>query len=331
MAKKKDAGDSALRLRTVAVTEDRDMYIETEPYPSHDWLDDGVVRWLTVEGATRDELAGLFTRLGADGATLADHITGDAWYEALERETFAVSARPTLTSWRMQDSWFHLIVTRQTIIAVHADEIPDLDAFIQHRWLDHAGIDASLNAVLKHVVECYIREEIKEFSRIRLEIEQHAKGLRQGDRALTVEHLEHLMEANQHMTTVFFEFQRLCDDLFFTLSSDLFMGIHRELFQQTSHYLKNMYEGTNQLQRRLEELQRQHQMDQQKSMEARVRILTIVSVVFLPLTLISGIYGMRFQHMPELDYTYAYFIVLGGMLTLATGMLMYFIRKGWFR
>ena len=59
------------------------------------------------------------------------------------------------------------------------------------------------------------------------------------------------------------------------------------------------------------------------------RILTVFSVIFVPLTFLAGIYGMNFEHIPELSYPYAYFILLGIMLLVALGMLVYFRRKEW--
>lgn len=61
-----------------------------------------------------------------------------------------------------------------------------------------------------------------------------------------------------------------------------------------------------------------------------MKTLTLVSVIFMPLTFIVGIYGMNFVHMPELEYPYAYFAVLGFMFLLTLGMLWYFKRKKWF-
>ncbi|NJE42127.1 magnesium/cobalt transporter CorA [Thermococcus sp. GR6] len=60
-----------------------------------------------------------------------------------------------------------------------------------------------------------------------------------------------------------------------------------------------------------------------------IRILTVVSTVFIPLTFITGIYGMNFRYMPELGWRYGYFMTLSGMLLIAVGMLYYFKRKGW--
>ncbi|ASJ09201.1 magnesium and cobalt transport protein CorA [Thermococcus siculi] len=60
-----------------------------------------------------------------------------------------------------------------------------------------------------------------------------------------------------------------------------------------------------------------------------IRILTVVSTIFIPLTFITGLYGMNFRYMPELYWRYSYPAVLLLMLGIAVGMLAYFRRKGW--
>lgn len=69
---------------------------------------------------------------------------------------------------------------------------------------------------------------------------------------------------------------------------------------------------------------------QSHRMNEIMKTLTIVSVVFIPLTFIVGVYGMNFEYMPELKAPYGYFITLGVMFTLVLGMLLYFKRKKWF-
>ncbi|TCP64021.1 magnesium/cobalt transporter CorA [Baia soyae] len=58
--------------------------------------------------------------------------------------------------------------------------------------------------------------------------------------------------------------------------------------------------------------------------------LTVISAIFIPLTFIVGVYGMNFEHMPELKWRYGYFMVLGFMLVVGVGMLTWFKIKGWF-
>jgi len=60
-----------------------------------------------------------------------------------------------------------------------------------------------------------------------------------------------------------------------------------------------------------------------------MRVLTITTVIFLPLALLAGVYGMNFQFMPELSWHYGYFGVLTAMVAIATGLAVIFKRKGW--
>lgn len=60
-----------------------------------------------------------------------------------------------------------------------------------------------------------------------------------------------------------------------------------------------------------------------------MKVLTIMSSIFIPLTFLAGIYGMNFAHMPELQTPWAYPALLGIMAVLTVLMLYYFRRKGW--
>lgn len=61
-----------------------------------------------------------------------------------------------------------------------------------------------------------------------------------------------------------------------------------------------------------------------------MKTLTILSVIFIPLTFLAGIYGMNFENIPELKYKYGYFILLGVMVLVTIGAVWYFKRKKWF-
>lgn len=62
-----------------------------------------------------------------------------------------------------------------------------------------------------------------------------------------------------------------------------------------------------------------------------MKVLTIVSTIFVPLTFIAGIYGMNFEYMPELTWKWSYFIVLGVMGTIAIALMTFFWRSGWLK
>ncbi len=60
-----------------------------------------------------------------------------------------------------------------------------------------------------------------------------------------------------------------------------------------------------------------------------MRVLTVFSAFFLPLTFIVGVYGMNFHFMPELDSRLGYPLALAGMFLLAMGIFVWFRRRGW--
>jgi magnesium transporter len=65
-----------------------------------------------------------------------------------------------------------------------------------------------------------------------------------------------------------------------------------------------------------------------------MKVLTIISTIFIPLSFIAGLYGMNFDraspfNMPELSWQYGYPMALGMMATVALGLTIFFYRKGW--
>lgn len=69
---------------------------------------------------------------------------------------------------------------------------------------------------------------------------------------------------------------------------------------------------------------------QSHRMNEVMKILTVISSVFMPLTFIAGIYGMNFDNLPELHWKYSYFFVLGIMFLIVLSMIYYFKKKKWF-
>ncbi len=69
---------------------------------------------------------------------------------------------------------------------------------------------------------------------------------------------------------------------------------------------------------------------QSHKMNEIMKTLTIVSAIFIPLTFIVGVYGMNFDHMPELRYENGYYIVIGGMFLISVLMVVYFKKRKWF-
>lgn len=60
-----------------------------------------------------------------------------------------------------------------------------------------------------------------------------------------------------------------------------------------------------------------------------MKVLTIVTAIFVPLGFLAGLYGMNFENIPELHFEYGYYVLLGLMATVVVSLLTLFRIKRW--
>lgn len=113
---------------------------------------------------------------------------------------------------------------------------------------------------------------------------------------------------------------------------------------ETRLFLRDVYDHTVQLMDLLEmyrelgsDLRDLHLATASNRLSEIMKVLTIISTIFIPLTFIAGIYGMNFDpdsspwNMPELRWYYGYPATLAGMVLIGSALLWMFWRKGWIR
>ena len=112
------------------------------------------------------------------------------------------------------------------------------------------------------------------------------------------------------------------DDLFITAS--------------TSIYLRDVYDHTLRLNDSLETqrdmlstLLEIHLSSINNRMNQTMKVLTMFSAVFIPLSFLASLYGMNFEYMPELHWHYGYYFTLGLMGTIIVGLMAWFRKKKW--
>jgi len=93
-----------------------------------------------------------------------------------------------------------------------------------------------------------------------------------------------------------------------------------------TNYLRNDLENMHQ---RIISLREAYNSNLNSNLSETIRTLPVIATIILPLTLITGIYGMNFASMPEIKSPYGYFYVLCLLGVVGGGTFMYFKRKGW--
>lgn len=114
-----------------------------------------------------------------------------------------------------------------------------------------------------------------------------------------------------------------------TLQSELIDKGTRRYINDLQDHTVYLADSINTSRDMLTNLENTYHAGQNARMTQVMKLLTIISTIFIPLTFIVGVYGMNFDHMPELRWRYGYYAVLGVMLTISMVMLLWFRRKRW--
>lgn len=113
-------------------------------------------------------------------------------------------------------------------------------------------------------------------------------------------------------------------------------GEHPLILKRTITYYRDIYDHLIQVSENIDiyremiwSLMEMYMTTISNRMNEVMKVLTIISTIFIPLTFIAGIYGMNFKYIPELEFQYGYFVLWGVMIAMFIALLFYFKRKKW--
>jgi len=114
-----------------------------------------------------------------------------------------------------------------------------------------------------------------------------------------------------------------------TMDNQLIDSKHQHYYKNLRNSCMSLLEDIDAHKQILDGLSNLYYAVQGQRMNEIMKVLTVVSSIFIPLTFIVGVYGMNFKYMPELAYPYGYYTVIGLMFVLGVGLLLFFIKRGW--
>lgn len=113
-------------------------------------------------------------------------------------------------------------------------------------------------------------------------------------------------------------------------------GDHPLILKRTITYYRDIYDHLIQVSENIDiyremiwSLMDMYMTTISNKMNEVMKVLTIISTIFIPLTFIAGIYGMNFEYIPELQFRNGYFVLWAVMIAMFIGLLFYFKRKKW--
>jgi magnesium transporter len=306
-----------------------------QPLPEQEfsasWQDDETHRWIDIEAATQQELRELLAPL-----QLHETILG-ACLDAARSERF-ISHRsalylevPTHLGWDQEEKpYISVLCLPSTIITIHRDRLHSIEDIAR-------GLDAevplyaqSASALLYYLLLQVGEGNVAAALDTRGDAERLDRDYHENPDKLDPQAIAALRRRVSHYAAVLDDHAYIAGVLQTVESGAFRVSQQGSFFHEMlrlSELSRQLVDGAGS---RVADLERDHEMSVQRRVDSRLRFLTILSAVFLPLTLISAVYGMNFNDLPGMGVPYGYLVVVALMFATAGFTAGYLYWRGWF-
>jgi magnesium transporter len=299
--------------------------------PVATWVGDGTVRWVDVQTPDPEAFRRCLERLNVPPRLIERAVEFDERITDAHAEREAAWLRiPVPAAVSEEEHRFINVVALPNVLVTHhrrpmarLESLEDLLLFALPEGTGTIGL-------ILEVLEEFAREDLRLYVRTRHEVDRLARQLDDDSMQVRLDDIAELMRRVDLLSTVC-EDHLLAVSLLPQLETQAFRtsGDRAHAREVTATFERYQF-GLKRLERRLESLRSLYLTALQERANQRLRLLTVMSTMFLPLTLLASIYGMNFEFMPELHSPYGYPAVIAAMLVIAGGQVWFYRRRGWF-
>ncbi len=238
---------------------------------------------------------------------------------------------PVANSWEIEPYYVHLVMYKNMVLTYSPDKKGPLDRIFinMQNGLTPEGEEQIFLflLILERLIENLVNNHLIARTLINTFIKSMKNEPEEDDNDSVMELKEKLGFITGQCEENLFSCTLLRTLLNKPLIPDLARHILNDILDTVSHVQKSL----DRLDQRLEDQLLRIDSHLREQTDKRLRILTVLSSIFMPITFISGVFGMNFAYMPELQVSWGYYACLGGMAVIAMGMVVYFFIKGWFK
>lgn len=185
-------------------------------------------------------------------------------------------------------------------------------------------------AVLYYILDYFIDQNMQLTLQLRSRISSLEKAFSEDPSTIEVSTVTDLKQETSALISIA-EDQRYCAKALENMHVPVLdFGEHRTYIRDLTGNAEQVLRVLARSEERLKSLYDSYRLAMNNTSEKRLRMLTVISAVFLPLTLITGFFGMNFRGMILLDAAYGIWLAIAIMGVVMLLMLGYFYRQGWF-
>jgi len=320
------------------ITYDAESVTSVNPEHLHEcscFSDGPGVSWINIDGLHNMEVVGEAAKVFKLHPLVVEDIVhtgqrpkmeelGDSVFVTIKMLSFNEKAR------KVEDEQVSFILGKHSLLTFQEHANGDVFGEVRKRILTRKGRVCSLGAdyLLYALMDAVVDNYFVVLERMGEEIEDIEEMLLSAPKPEHLEALHGLRREALFLRKYIFPLREVV--------AKLEKGGNELISDNTIFYLRDLYDHTIQVMDTVETFRDMlsgmvelYLSNISLKMNEIMKVLTMFSSFFIPLTFIAGLYGMNFKFMPELEWEYGYFAVLGLMASIGTSMLLLFRRKGW--
>lgn len=306
--------------------------------PMHDatlsaaWQEDSQHRWIDVEAASEEELRAFLSPLDLHDAIQSAALQPERSVRFISHASALYVELPTHLGWdEIEKPYLSVLCLPTTLITIHRDRLHTIDDIIRDLDADIPLYDQTVSALLYCLLIGVSKCNVDAALDLRAEAEKLDQACHAAEETLEPRQIAVLRRKASHCSAVHDD-HIYCAGVLQTVESKAFsvsaQGRHFQEMLKLAGLAGKLIDGAE---ARVASLQRDYENSVQANVENRLRFLTVLSAVFLLMTLISAVYGMNFNDLPAMGAPHGYLLVIALMLLSAglTGGYLYW--RGWFK
>jgi magnesium transporter len=296
---------------------------------SEAWTGSSNEVWIDIQASRPNKFKAFLEKLDLHPLIMEDCLDP---YRSSRFSSFDTSLHfevPVVTSDSV-DHYLSVICLPRILITIRTTQVPEVDRLLESLHQQAPLNEGTKSALLYAILDALTDRFVQAAATARVKIRQMSRSMDAEPGSVDLEEVISIKRVVQDLATVA-EDQLYCISALVPVDSDaLRIDNQRDYYRDATRSYQAALRILHRYEARAAELQQQHTSYLQARTETRIRILTILSSICMPLTLIAGIYGMNFAQMPELRSSWGYPVTLALMFGIAIGQLWFFYKRGWF-
>lgn len=321
-----------MKIKSYTIGENLLLTEETGGPPHPAGIYDGRLRWVDILDPGPEELREFLRPILKDDSIIDDYVLKERNLPVAHSESELYFEFPVITDTEeFVIEYISFLCTPTLLVTVHRNEVGMMSRLASNLCESLHLKRATIASLIYYILAELVEKNYALYMALREDITALSSKVIAEKLTIDIDAILHVKK-NVDRVNIVVEDQLYCINILHVYEGPAFdIGKLGKNFKNLDEEIRNGFRFLSRYERRLEDLHQHYDLMLQDRTNNRLKILTIVAAIFLPLNLVAGIYGMNFDNMPILHWDFAYHTILIFMGAVAIVMIYFFYRAGWFK